>query len=646
MVAWELAVMALGVFVLAVGFKLLTADTVNISSLWLANGFALGMLLTMPRARWPLMLAAVTVAGAASAFYLRADPAVIPWIALFNAVEVLVAAWFMQGAIRTVDDLTRRSNFLRFIGVAVVLAPTVMVMLVGAFTYIRERHFDLAVAQRVLIGHAMGIAVMTPVTLALRSGEARKYLKPGVIVEALITLAVVVGVCMLVFFQERLPLLFLIFLPMLRVAYRGGFVGTAVALLVVVAISVIATAGGHGPIAAARANTDLEGYALLNDGFVLLQVFIASLLISLFPMIVFIADGRRAHLVTDELQNRLRLLMEHSSDVIVLTDLDGRRLYVSPAVRAVMGMEPEQFLQLTWRDYVHEDDRLVMGEQTEEAQRLRSSRTLVFRAHHNSGREVWIEAHMNYFRDRAFDLMQVEKDSGLTRNCGPNGDEGFVVTMHDITTRRRIELALEKANAELASLVRLDSLTGLANRRWFDEALADAWAKALAGGWPIAVLMIDVDHFKQYNDCYGHQRGDLCLRDVAAAIASGLFHPDDLAARYGGEEFAVILPRTSTDSAARVAERIRTAVHELHRPHMTAPLGKLTVSIGVAAAHPVSHGNAVAVVTAADEALYISKREGRNRTTLLDVTWPVEAPTAALVETTMASRRAGGPHPP
>jgi diguanylate cyclase (GGDEF)-like protein/PAS domain S-box-containing protein len=409
---------------------------------------------------------------------------------------------------------------------------------------------------------------------------------------------------------------------MMQVAFRGGFVGTAIALLLVVIIGALATATGHGPISALEASGKLAAFPLMTDGLIVLQVFVASLQLSLFPMIVSLSEGRRAHRATEELQNRMRLLMDHSSDVVILTDLEGQRLYVSPAVREVTGYAVSQFLPMTWRDYVHEADLEEVGGQIEEARAARGSRVLTFRVKHASGTEVWVEANMRHFRDRTFVLMQSEKESGIQRNCGPAGDEGFVITMRDVTARRRAELELERANTELASLARKDSLTGLANRRCFDEVLQTAWGEALAGGWPLAVLMIDVDHFKQFNDCYGHQRGDLCLRDVAVAIISGLFHPDDLAARYGGEEFAVILPRTSTDNAAQVAERIRRAVHDLHRPHVASPLGHLTISVGVAAAWPVRHGDPLSLVRAADEALYTSKHEGRNRTTLLDVSWP------------------------
>jgi diguanylate cyclase (GGDEF)-like protein/PAS domain S-box-containing protein len=621
--ALDLCIMGVGAFALSSVFRILTANPNAASSLWLANGFALGMLLTAPRRRWPLLLVILGLAEASSSFYLGTRRDLTLWLALFNVLEALVATTLLAGSIRTAADLASRGNFLRFLLCAVLLAPAVLVAALGVYDFLVGRPITVITARNILIGHALGMAIMTPVVLALRSGELRQYLNRGAITGSVLTLVLVAAVCVLVFFQTTtVPLLFLIFPPMMQVAYRGGFVGTAVGLLMVVSIGAFATATGHGPIAALQASGSLLGIPLKIDGFIVLQVFIASLLISLFPMIVSLAEGRRAHRATEELQNRLRLLMDHSSDVIILTDLDGQRLYVSPAVRDVTGYAPQEFLTLTWRDYVHEADHVEVDAQIEAARRLRESRVLVFRVKHAADRELWVEANMKHFRDRTFDLMQSEKDSGIARNCGPGGDEGFLITIRDITARRRAELELERANAELASLVRKDSLTGLANRRCFDEMLQKAWGDALEGGWPIAVLMIDVDHFKQFNDSYGHQRGDLCLRDVAVAIISGLFHPDDLAARYGGEEFAVILPRTSTDNAAQVAERIRRAVHDLNRPHVAAPLGTVTVSVGVAAAWPVLHGDPLAVVRAADEALYTSKREGRNRTTLLDVSWP------------------------
>jgi diguanylate cyclase (GGDEF)-like protein/PAS domain S-box-containing protein len=317
--------------------------------------------------------------------------------------------------------------------------------------------------------------------------------------------------------------------------------------------------------------------------------------------------------------------MEHSSDVVILTDLDGRRLYVSPAVHDILGYDADEFLLKTWHDYLNLDDTTSVQRQIREAQHNPELRALTVRVRHAAGHEIWIEAHVKHFRDRAIVMTRAEADQNLDLNCGPNGDEGFVVTLRDITRRREMEMALENANVELAALVWKDGLTGLANRRRFDEALQDAWRKALAGGWPLAVLMIDVDHFKQFNDCYGHQHGDFCLLGVSESIANSLFHPDDLAARYGGEEFAVILQQTNTDDAAHVAERIRHAVHSLGRPHAVSPLGVLTVSVGVAAATAMPQGDPAAIVKAADEALYISKREGRNRTTLLDVNWPEAA---------------------
>jgi diguanylate cyclase (GGDEF)-like protein len=170
------------------------------------------------------------------------------------------------------------------------------------------------------------------------------------------------------------------------------------------------------------------------------------------------------------------------------------------------------------------------------------------------------------------------------------------------------------AEERLMRLAMHDGLTGLANRRQFDDVLEREWRYASRDRSPLALLMIDVDHFKSYNDLYGHQHGDATLVSIAHAIAAELKRPGDLAARYGGEEFVVILHGTDVDSAFVVAERIRTAVAALEILHRGTPPGVATVSIGIAAMVPRRHIAPASLVEAADKALYEAKGGGRNRT--------------------------------
>lgn len=172
---------------------------------------------------------------------------------------------------------------------------------------------------------------------------------------------------------------------------------------------------------------------------------------------------------------------------------------------------------------------------------------------------------------------------------------------------------LDSANQELKRLSASDGLTGIANRRFFDEFISHEWRRARRSEKEIAILMCDVDHFKTYNDSYGHQAGDECLRQVASAIDKQLDRGTDIAARYGGEEFAVILPETSSGGALMVAEKIRHAVHRLNIPHAAAPLGRITLSIGVAVGIPGINHPHEQLLEAADRALYRAKHEGRDR---------------------------------
>jgi diguanylate cyclase (GGDEF)-like protein len=173
----------------------------------------------------------------------------------------------------------------------------------------------------------------------------------------------------------------------------------------------------------------------------------------------------------------------------------------------------------------------------------------------------------------------------------------------------RIRESLEET---LRTLAESDGLTGLANRRLFEDTLARELARARRGGTGFALILSDVDWFKKYNDRYGHVAGDDCLRKVAAAIAAGARRPGDLAARYGGEEFAVILPGTDLDGAVKVAEAIRAAVADLKLEHADSPYGQVSLSLGVAAGRPGAGPNG-AWVEAADRLLYEAKEGGRNR---------------------------------
>ena len=172
---------------------------------------------------------------------------------------------------------------------------------------------------------------------------------------------------------------------------------------------------------------------------------------------------------------------------------------------------------------------------------------------------------------------------------------------------------LEIANDHLSALSMTDGLTGIANRRRFDEVLAAEWARAARQNHPVAIGLLDIAFFKQYNDYYGHQQGDECLRRVAQAFKSQLQRGGDLVARYGGEEFAFIAPAVDAERALAIADAVCKAIESLDLPHAGIPGGQLTVSIGVAAWIPLPGTSPGTVLRAADQALYRAKQLGRNR---------------------------------
>jgi diguanylate cyclase (GGDEF)-like protein len=179
--------------------------------------------------------------------------------------------------------------------------------------------------------------------------------------------------------------------------------------------------------------------------------------------------------------------------------------------------------------------------------------------------------------------------------------------------RRRMSAELHDTNARLTVLASLDGLTGIANRRSFDERFAHEWSRAVRHHKPLALAMIDLDNFKQFNDLYGHLAGDRCLCAVADALARQVQRPEDLVARFGGEEFALLLPHTSAEGALKVVERIRGAIFELGIEHIGNTWKHVTVSIGYSSLTPTQADGQSRLIQLADAALYQAKSGGRNR---------------------------------
>lgn len=253
-----------------------------------------------------------------------------------------------------------------------------------------------------------------------------------------------------------------------------------------------------------------------------------------------------------------RVLAEQASDALIHVGPDGLVTYASPSVEGMLGHRPDQIVGTDMRWLVAEQDRPALVAklarlQSGEIARLRHQAAILCA----DGTSLWLEGSSVMSKD---------------------GTGSIILILRDIADRKNVE-------EQLTALALEDGLTGLANRRSFDQTLAREWLRTLREGSELSLLLLDLDHFKQFNDAYGHQAGDDCLRSVAAAMRSALSRPGDVACRYGGEEFAVILSGTSADGATQIAEQIRQKIEGLQIPHLTNSGGPVvTASIGIATA--------------------------------------------------------------
>lgn len=289
-----------------------------------------------------------------------------------------------------------------------------------------------------------------------------------------------------------------------------------------------------------------------------------------------------------------QFLTENSVDVICRIGLDHTIHYVSPSGQDVFGWPSGTAQGKKMEQFVLSEDMPIIRESIVRALIPGTEhQTVTVRIPCRNGSVLWTEGNWRIIRDASTgDVVE------------------FVIVLRDITERKLLE-------ERLATLAMTDGLTGIANRRAFDEALAREWKRTLREGTQMSLLLLDIDRFKKFNDTYGHQVGDDCLRAVAQAAVSAV-RTTDIVARYGGEEIAIILPQVAVGAARDTAEKVRAAIEGLHLTHPdNADCGGwVTVSIGAATALARVGGTMrmpEGLLLAADQALYKAKLAGRNR---------------------------------
>lgn len=333
-----------------------------------------------------------------------------------------------------------------------------------------------------------------------------------------------------------------------------------------------------------------DGYALMD------QTDIQALALAFMEALL----RKRMEQAKHSSERRLNLALDSANEGLWDYFPQSGKIYYSPRWYTMLGYMADEFPNSmeTWATLAHPDDLPVLeGTLENAASGNEEAFGVELRMLTQGGQWRWIQV-----RGRP-----VERD-------GKGVVVRIVGTLSDISKYKQVELALQKANEELQRLAALDDLTQIANRRRFDDRLTQEWRRARRERKPLAVIICDIDFFKNYNDTYGHLKGDDALHDVAQAINNILKRPMDMVARYGGEEFAIILPNTNIKGAMRVANEVKDAVGALNIEHAASKVhSRITLSFGVAAVIPSAKTSSKVLIEAADQALYQAKKLGRNQ---------------------------------
>lgn len=274
-----------------------------------------------------------------------------------------------------------------------------------------------------------------------------------------------------------------------------------------------------------------------------------------------------------------------------------RFAYIGPQIEALLGWSPDSWMTVEdWAMRMHPEDRDYVVNFCVAQSQAGVDHEADYRALTKDNGYVWIR-----------DVVHVVRND-------QGEPEALIGFMFDISERKKTEEKLLALQKELEALSFKDGLTNIANRRRFDVSLELEWESARSNRQPLSILLFDIDFFKQYNDLYGHLRGDKCLIDIAQTLGLALDSPRDLVARFGGEEFVVLLPEADAAVARKVAERCQRLIRKQEIPHAQSPHDqRVTVSIGVGTVIPGDTLKPAQFIDAVDQQLYAAKKSGRNR---------------------------------
>jgi diguanylate cyclase (GGDEF)-like protein/PAS domain S-box-containing protein len=571
----------------------LTRAPGSVSAVWVGNGIFVGWLLSRPTRQWRgYLLAGFLTEMTVRLLVLGFLPQRLG-SSIMNLGEVLIVAGTVRRFIPDIGDPSHYSTLGRVatastLGACALSGLVVASLATATFGTPFSRNFTTWYA-----AHVVGMVIVAPFTLVvLRQGvKSIAVHERGAFVAWILLFALVTGA---VFYQSRYPLLFLLYPPLLWGAFRHRFAGVVVGVCLLALIGTFATAQGHGPLALLPARFNSLHHTLL------LQVFIGSACLMTFPVALGMAERSRLMSRIRSSELRYRLLADYSHDVVVRMRADGQRLYVSPSAKDILGWEPDELLGSRW-DLIHPDDRAVQRDAMARLLTSGQASTAIYRMRHKDGHYVWIEAVSR----------PLPSESG-------DGTIDIIYSGRDVSLRIAAEQALLASQRELETLARVDSLTGLPNRRQFDERLALAAARSQRPGLPVALLYLDIDHFKQINDSHGHGVGDQVLRMFAKRLA-GCVRAADLAARLGGDEFVVLVEDALLPEAAEIIARKLIAIMATDIV-VDGTRVRATTSIGIAYCR--FRTNAEDLMAAADAALYRAKEAGRNTWQLVSVEGP------------------------